>query len=715
MSDRQNRLFAFEEFELDTSMRRLTRDGEAVALHSKAFDLLTLLVENNGQLLTKEKIFGEIWQDRFVEESNLVVQISNLRKALGETRSSPRFLVTVPGKGYKFSATIHEQNNAGNQTAEPSNTAPAVAPDTTRKRHYGRLIATTVIAVSFVAAVGLYLAYRPQAASRSGWAEASSRIERRQLTANGKVNVAALSPDGTLFAYTTEGSEKSGLWVAAVDGNQTIEIMSPEERLFYGLTFSPDGKQIFYSMRDEKYPQGALFRVAALGGPHEKVLTDIACPITFSPDGKQIAFVRYSADRKSTSIVAADVSSPLSETVIASRPSETAFNLNGVSWSPDGKMIAAGGVDETTQASVVLLVEVVSGKVNRLGSETWNHVRRVEWAPDGTGIFVNAIDKAYWQERHIWLVEYPSGVSSKVTNDLTRYGAETVSVSADGSKLIGVSAQTISNIFVSDNGDPANLKKITQNSLGKNDGNFNSLSWTPDGRLVFMRFFDKSDTLWSMDADGGNTRQLTNAGSLDRKPVTTRDGNYVVFQSVRSGRTNIWKMDTRSSELTQLTFDGGSFPSLTPDGQSVLYQGASNIFSIPLSGGTPQRLTAKPSRSVEVAPDGKTFATIYRPVDTEKAKLAIFPIEGGEPIKMFNLAADLRFEKLRWMPDGNAIVYCFYNSTAWKQSVTGGAPEKFLEFPGEIINAFDWSVDGKKFALAYGQELRDVVLFTNAR
>ena len=64
------------------------------------------------------------------------------------------------------------------------------------------------------------------------------------------------------------------------------------------------------------------------------------------------------------------------------------------------------------------------------------------------------------------------------------------------------------------------------------------------------------------------------------------------------------------------------------------------------------------------------------------------------------------------MPDGRSLVYAFYNSTAWRQPLTGGAPEKFLDFPGEIINAFDWSLDGKQFAVAHGQELRDVVLFS---
>ena len=98
----------FAEFELDTVHRRLLREGETVALHAKAFDLLAFLIANKGRVVSKDEILEAVWAEQFVEESNLVVQISILRKALGETKNEPRFLVTVPGKGYKFAAETAE-------------------------------------------------------------------------------------------------------------------------------------------------------------------------------------------------------------------------------------------------------------------------------------------------------------------------------------------------------------------------------------------------------------------------------------------------------------------------------------------------------------------------------------------------------------------------------------------------------------------------------
>ena len=98
---------AFAEFELDRAHRKLLRDGQPVAMYAKTFDLLEFLIANNGSIVSKDQILESVWPDQFVEESNLSVQVSALRKALGEKADDPRFLVTIPGKGYKFVADVH--------------------------------------------------------------------------------------------------------------------------------------------------------------------------------------------------------------------------------------------------------------------------------------------------------------------------------------------------------------------------------------------------------------------------------------------------------------------------------------------------------------------------------------------------------------------------------------------------------------------------------
>lgn len=728
MSDAPDPILSFAEFELDTAHRRLSRSGEPITLNAKAFDLLAFLATNRNRILTKDEILDEVWNGQFVEESNLVVQVSNLRKALGEQRNSPRFLLTIPGKGYKFvgdpqeSEFIVESQTISEVSIERTEvtSGPSTGWWWTWKRiamAAGLLVVgglVTAAVVGFRSMGGGYAS--PRTSQAYAWTDPANRIEPRQLTANGNINVAAISPDGSFYAYTNEGEERSGLWVAAVDGSQKVEVLAPAEIEFDGLTFSKDGRHIYYTVRDRANPRGALFRVPTFGGRSEKVLSDICCAPTLSPDGSQLAFMRVDAGKGTTSLIIADIKDAAVERVLSTREKEIAFNDNAASWSPDGSKIAVGAKHEVSGENALLLFDVASGRSEVFGGSQWNFIRRVEWMPDGSGIFVNAIGKDSWQDRQVWIVEYPSGNTRQITSNLDRYGRETVSVSGDGSKMIGVRAQTVSNIFVSANEKPEQLKNITNNSIGKNDGNFNSLAWTSDGRLVFMRFFDQGEALFITDADGNGTRQITPNTNLVRSPVVTANDRHVVYSSqVNGGEWNVWRIDLDGSNPKQLTLNGGVDPSVTPDGQTVFYQYGGSIWKIGIDGGEPVRMAVKASRAVEVSPDGKLFACFYRPEAGGKLKLAVFSIDGGEPLHQFEAAADLLYPKLRWTPDGTALVYAFYNSTAWKQPLSGGPAQKFLEVPGETISALAWSKDGRRFAMAYGRQLRDVVLFSPER
>ena len=94
----------FGEFSLDTDRRELSRGGAAVHLTTKALQLLTLLVVHRPAVLPKERIYGELWPDTYVEESNLSVLISEVRAALGDDARHPHFIKTGHGFGYGFVA-----------------------------------------------------------------------------------------------------------------------------------------------------------------------------------------------------------------------------------------------------------------------------------------------------------------------------------------------------------------------------------------------------------------------------------------------------------------------------------------------------------------------------------------------------------------------------------------------------------------------------------
>ncbi|HWY54651.1 MAG TPA: winged helix-turn-helix domain-containing protein [Terriglobales bacterium] len=99
-------LYEFHPFLLDTIQHVLLKAGRPVALSPKTYDMLLLLVQNSGRMLSKEELMKSLWPDSFVEESNLTQQVSMIRRALGDSPGDPHFIVTVPGRGYRFSAEV---------------------------------------------------------------------------------------------------------------------------------------------------------------------------------------------------------------------------------------------------------------------------------------------------------------------------------------------------------------------------------------------------------------------------------------------------------------------------------------------------------------------------------------------------------------------------------------------------------------------------------
>jgi len=106
MLEQKQQIYGFDNFRLDVPNRELLRDGRAVALPAKAFDMLVVLIENGGRLVGKDDLFSRVWPDQIVEESNLTVQVSAIRKALGERKENPHYIVTVPGHGYRFTGNL---------------------------------------------------------------------------------------------------------------------------------------------------------------------------------------------------------------------------------------------------------------------------------------------------------------------------------------------------------------------------------------------------------------------------------------------------------------------------------------------------------------------------------------------------------------------------------------------------------------------------------
>src|SRR5437870_5163536 len=132
MSDEQ---VIFGPFRLDLDRRELWRDGAPVRLGSRALDVLCVLASANGEVVTKDHLLERIWCGLTVEDSNIHVHVSALRKVLEEGNSGQTYLVTVPGRGYRFvrgpsTFDAYRDNDAPRHPAVPDRPSIAVLPFT---------------------------------------------------------------------------------------------------------------------------------------------------------------------------------------------------------------------------------------------------------------------------------------------------------------------------------------------------------------------------------------------------------------------------------------------------------------------------------------------------------------------------------------------------------------------------------------------------------
>lgn len=137
--------YEFDAFRLDVQKRVLWRAGEPVALTAKVVDLLLALIARRSQVLEKDELLRSLWPDTVVEEGNLTVNISALRKALGESPNERRYIMTVPGRGYRFIAPVCEVTDEGSELIIARRTRARVVIETEENETDGSIRSIAIL------------------------------------------------------------------------------------------------------------------------------------------------------------------------------------------------------------------------------------------------------------------------------------------------------------------------------------------------------------------------------------------------------------------------------------------------------------------------------------------------------------------------------------------------------------------------------------------
>lgn len=606
-------------------------------------------------------------------------------------------------------------------TPHPTSSAEYIAGGI--KRNKVAVILIAVVAVFFVGLLGIGLAgywfYRSSGAAGTSADKNSGRapnMKITRLTANGKTENAAISPDGKTVVYVLRDAGQRSLWIRQVATSSNVQIVAPAEMFIGRETFSPDGNYIYYQAKDKDNPQGMLLQVPALGGIPRKILSNIDSPITFSPDGSRIAFIRNdNAATGEDHLMLANVDGT-NEKKLAVRKGDTFFPSSGLGWSPDGKLIAcpagayAGGFHLT-----VVTADVATGEQKEISNQKFTDIGRVSWLSDGSGILVNAQEAGAYQNQ-IWLVPYPAGEAHRITRDLNDYGG--TSLTADSRTLVTVQFDVTSNIWISPINDLMHGKQIT---FGKLEGD-RGLGWTPDGKLVYTSLAGGALDLWIMNADGTNQKQLTSDPTQEDSPLVSPDGHYIFFDSMRGPLPSIWRMDIDGNNIKQITDKEDYLVGITPDGKSIIFTSwrttKMSLWRTSIDGGEAVQISNLFITNASISPDGKSLACRYREENPNvPAKLIILPIEGGPPTKTFDLPATVGGTP-EWSADGKSLTVGDSRTGSvnlWSFSLENGQMKQLTDFKPDGFFSREISPDKKSMAIARGNITSDVILISDFR
>jgi Tol biopolymer transport system component/DNA-binding winged helix-turn-helix (wHTH) protein len=713
-------VYQFADFRLDCGAFEILSNGQRLRVERKPMELLILLASREGQLVTRAEIAQRLWSSEvFVDtEHGINTAIRKLRHLLRDDPENPQFIQTVTGMGYRFIAPItpleREETVAPADAPVPSRATPIHGNAVSRKWQNSALVVVAILAVGGLAlSISRYFGSGRQPFQKI-------RIEMPQPTVTGNQTLAAISRDGRFVAYATgivtftdcyEGNrEKESLWTTQLAGT-AVQVIPPEEVHYTGLTFSPDGDSLYFVRCRKDTPSriSALYKVPALGGRPQRLIDDIGGTVAVSPDGKQLAFVRQSRDIPNNSELIVANNDGGAERLIAR--DSVGERMISPAWSPDGKTIAIANIDQEKNQSL-MEVPVNGGPERFLSNHRWADIDSLVWLSKGRGLIVIGAAKA-GELLQIHYVSSVTGEVSRLTNDTNDYRG--LSLTADSGIMAAVQNVSASDIWV---GTLTNPGKVSPISSG---GRAMWPVWTPDGGVAYVAEEGTRNNLWTMQADGGNSRPLT-MEPLGRTlwPRISPDGRYITSSRKLTGGWHLWRVDIDGSNPRQLTrdaHDAATDLSFSPDGKWVVFEnGERGIWKVPIDGGDPI-LVAKRGMVTDpvVSPDGMKIAYIYWDEKTVPSHgVAIIPFEGGPPIRILDIPADA----VAWAPDRQSLLYIKQENAVWNlwiQPLAGGPSREVTHFDVGSVESFDLSKDGKRLVMSRLTESSHVVLIRDSR
>jgi Tol biopolymer transport system component/DNA-binding winged helix-turn-helix (wHTH) protein len=662
--------FQFGVFELDLATGELRKAGTRIKLQDQPLRVLTALLECPGKLITREELHRRLWpSDTFLDfEHGLSVAVNKLRQALADDPDNPRFIETIPRRGYRFIAPV-----TGNGTAKEP-----MKPFRSSRARYAAVILFAVV----IASTGLYFSTRTSIPKTKQHALAG-------LTFDDGLQIGATwSPDGRFIAYSSDRGGKFDIWVQQISGGAPVQI-TKGPGTNWQPDWSPDGRYIAYRSEDG---DGGLFIIPVLGGAElARKIASFGYYPRWSPDGSQVLF-RTTQYLGLNRFYVVGLDGGQSREVLTEFPAAHEATVSAA-WYPDGKRVSVWvaspqwGPDFRTVplqggpiVKSVFVPEVATTlrEVASQGILEQTMDFSFSWAPSGRSIYCAQMFRG---ALNLWKLKVdPSSMEVNGIERLTTGpGPDSeLAISRDGSKLAFTAEVQHIRAWVY----PFDAKNGKVTGPGRPMTPAGMSSWrhslSRDGKnLAFSGNHVGQSQVWRTSLENGSMVPVIDDDHIRDNPRWSHDGKRLLYErwnvATHEDLLVLWSAESRSEKpICDATKVEGGFDWLPGDNsflatqtdsrtnRAEIWQLPANVDLMPNSPTCGARLISDPTYDLyqpNVSPDGRwiAFGAVRNSPTTLDSTIYVTPASGGQWTKITN--EKQWADKPRWSPDGKIIYF----------------------------------------------------------
>jgi Tol biopolymer transport system component len=533
----------------------------------------------------------------------------------------------------------------------------------------------------------------------------------------------AVSPDGKMVAFVTLVDGRRQIWIRLLSGGVPLQVTHDDSDHYQPRWSADAGTLLYYSPSATPAEHGALWEIAALGGPPRRVAPALGGG-DVSHDGRRIALFQSSDNQIELVTIARDGSQ---RTCVARLSPDCIYRTPR--WSPDDRLLAFQR-DEFWFNNSLDLVPATGGTPREVARSAW--LKGFSWLPDGSGL-------VYSSSRGSTLLYPPIfnlrtvGSNGRVDRQLTHGDQSFVEPDVHRSGcLLASRIRSQSDIWKFPVGGTPLENTQGRTRVTRQTGQVQTPSVSPTGEeIVYLADNGGHGNLWIAKMDGFSIRQITferdpavNVGV----PMWSPAGDWIVFVVARESNSALWLIRPDGSGLRELVPRGWG-PCWTSDGRHLIYttglEGPARLERIAVEGGGPAVVRTDASTPA-VAADGETLYFVHGLKPNLLGLLGDLevwcaPAGGGPPHQIGRIAASrvpvsVRIIQLFLSPDGHWLALPLVNgatSNLWALPTSRGPMKQLTDFGNRsnvIARSVSWSADSQHVFAAVSETETDIVL-----